>query len=156
MPLAVTAILPPSSSPSRPSARDTPVGGALPFNIRWDSEAGVVLGVATGELNAEDARTGVTVLAENPQWTQKPVVWDFRLARFDIRPAEVRELARFVVGRAPSKRPPRVAFVTGRDPDFGLARMYEMLTEQPTTEVRVFRDYDEAVAWARSVEGPHP
>jgi hypothetical protein len=47
-----------------------------------------------------------------------------------------------------------VAFVTGRDPDFGLARMYEMLSEQPSTEVRVFRDYDEAVAWARSDGAP--
>jgi hypothetical protein len=106
--------------------------------------------MATGELNVEDARTGVRAVSEDPQWTRKPVVWDFRLARFDIRPAEVRELARFVLGRQSSTRPPRVAFVTGRDPDFGLARMYEMLSEQPTTEVRVFRDYDEAVAWARS------
>jgi hypothetical protein len=77
----------------------------MAVDIRWDSEAGVVLGVATGDLNAEDARTGVNVLAENPQWRRKPVVWDFRLARFVIRPAEVRDLARFVLGRDRRVRP---------------------------------------------------
>ncbi len=86
----------------------------------------------------------------NPEWSGKPVVWDFRSAILDVRAPEVREIARFVLDRQPSSPPPKVAFVIARDVDFGLARMFEVFRQHPSTEVRTFRDYDEAVSWARS------
>jgi len=34
--------------------------------------------------------------------------------------------------------------------DFGMARMFEAFREDFATEVRVFRSYEDAVAWAAS------
>jgi len=53
-----------------------------------------------------------------------------------------------VTDHQPWSRPQRVALVTGTDVDFGMARMFEAFREDFFTEVRVFGDYDEAVAWA--------
>ena len=76
------------------------------------------------------------------------MVWDFRSARFEMTGDGVRELARFVTDHQPWSRPPRVAIVAGTDADFGMARMFEAFREDFSTQVRVFRDYEEAVGWA--------
>jgi hypothetical protein len=57
------------------------------------------------------------------------------------------------------KRPDRVermAILATRDVAFGLARMYQMLTEGMRTEVAVFRDHDEAMAWLGLADAPGP
>jgi len=82
-------------------------------------------------------------------------VWDLRSAQLDVQGADVEEVARFILQRQPKTPPPRVAFVTGRDVDYGLMRMYQVYRNHPSTEVHIFRDYEEAVSWARS-GGPPP
>ena len=47
----------------------------------------------------------------------------------------------------------RVAVVATQEASFGLARMYTSLVEGLDIEVRVFRDYDEARAWALEPSG---
>jgi hypothetical protein len=57
----------------------------------------------------------------------------------------VRELATFIKSdTVPSFR---AAIVVDQDVHFGLTRMFEMLSEQPGVEKRVFRDYDQAREW---------
>jgi hypothetical protein len=46
-----------------------------------------------------------------------------------------------------------MAFITQRDADFGMARVFEAYREDPATDFRVFRDYDEAIRWLRAA-GP--
>ena len=46
--------------------------------------------------------------------------------------------------------PFRCAVVTSGDASFGMARMYQSLTESNVENVAVFRDLDEARAWLRS------
>lgn len=119
-----------------------------PFSIRM--EAGVVLGVCSGPLGLNEAKEGAEAVWANPAWIGKPVVWDFRSAQLNVHAAEVREIARFILKHQPSHPPPKVAFVTARDVDFGFTRMFGGLREHPSTEVQTFRDYDKAVSWARS------
>jgi len=45
----------------------------------------------------------------------------------------------------------RTALLVADDLSFGMSRMYEVLGGRPETAVRVFRDYDEALAWLRSI-----
>jgi hypothetical protein len=113
-----------------------------------DPGSGVVIGTCSGILNATDARKGAAAYWANPDCTGRPVVWDFRSARLDVHPPEIEALARFILESQPPAPPPRVAFVTARDVDFGLSRMFEVHREHPATLVKVFRDYDEAVRWA--------
>jgi len=120
----------------------------MPFLLRLEPGSGVVVGTCTGPLNLADARKGAMTFWSNPEWSGRPVVWDFRNARFDIHAPEIRDVAQFILDNQPPAPPPRVAFVTIRDVDFGLARIFEVYREQPATTFRVFRDYDEAMAWA--------
>jgi len=45
----------------------------------------------------------------------------------------------------------RRAFVMNSDLKFGLARIFELLANQRSRGVRIFRDYDEAVRWLDEV-----
>lgn len=122
----------------------------MTFELRFDQDAGVVIATCSGALGLADAREGAMAFWGNAGWAGKAVVWDFRTARFDINSEEVRDLARFILDRQPALPPPRVAFVTGREVDFGMARMFEVYREHPATVFRAFQDYAEAVSWARS------
>ena len=120
----------------------------MAFVLNLDPKTGIVIGTCSGTLGLEDSKQGATAFRESPEYNGRPVVWDLRLARLELTAHEVSELAQFVLHHpAPS---PRVAFVVGRDVDYGQARMFETLRERPSEEVRVFRDYDEAMSWARS------
>ena len=120
----------------------------MPFSMRL--EDGVVVGTCSGTLVVEDAKAGATAVWSNPDWRGKPVVWDFRSAQFDVDAAGVREIAQFILTSQPVP-PPKVALVTAREVDFGMARMLEAYRENPATEVQVFRDYDEASSWVRTL-----
>ena len=121
----------------------------MPFSLRL--EGGVVIGTCSGTLVVEDAKTGAMAFWNNPDWRGKPVVWDFRNAELDVDAAGVREIARFILTSQPSPPPPKVAFVTAREVDFGMARMLEAYRENRATEVHVFRDYEEASSWVRTL-----
>ena len=122
----------------------------MPFSMRFEPEAGLVIGTCSGLLKANDAREGAAAVWEKPEWSGKPVLWDLRAAELDVRGPEVREIARFILERQPAVPPSKVAFVTASDADFGLARMFQVHRQHPSTRVKVFRDYEEAVSWARS------
>ena len=123
---------------------------SMPFSLRLEPESGLVIATCSGPLAVHDALMGVAVFWNSPEWRGMPVVWDLRSAQLDIEGAHVQEMARFVLQRQPKNPSPRVAFVTGRDVDYGLARMFQVYRQHPATQVRVFRDYEEAVSWART------
>jgi hypothetical protein len=122
----------------------------MPFSLSFDPENGLVIATCSGTLGVNDAREGAEALWSNPEWSGKPVVWDLRTAQLDVRGTDVQEVARFILQRQPKAPPPRVAFVTGRDVDYGLMRMFQVYRNHPATHVRIFRDYEEAVSWAQS------
>ena len=112
----------------------------------------MAIATCSGVLRLNDAQEGAAALWKTPGWLGRSSVWDFREAQFDFSPSDIRKFAQFIISQQPSKPPLRVAFVTPRDVDFGLARMFEVFREDPRTAFRVFRDYEEAVCWARSLE----
>jgi hypothetical protein len=122
----------------------------MPFSMRFETD--LVIATCSGALRLDDAREGAAAVWEKPEWSGKPVVWDFRTAHLNVRAPEVREIARFILERQPAIPPSRVAFVTASDADFGLVRMFQVLRQHPSTAVRVFREFEEAVSWARSIE----
>ena len=124
----------------------------MAVSMRRDVATGVVIATCSGTLGVDDAKAGAGAVWNDPEWSGKPIVWDLRLAHLDVGAEDVREVARFVLERQPSTPPPKVGFVTARDVDFGLARMFEVFRQSPSTEVRIFRDFDEAMSWAGTVE----
>jgi hypothetical protein len=110
-------------------------------------ERGLVVATASGRLGLAEAKKGARGVWNNVEWQGKPLVWDLRSAELNVTSDEVQLLAKFILGNQPTP-PPKVAFVTSRDVDFGLARMLEVYRFQPTTLIRTFRSYEEAVCWA--------
>jgi len=119
-------------------------------SIQIEPESGIAIAKCSGVLRLSDAKEAVSALWKTPGWSSKAAVWDFRDAQFDVSSSDIREVAQFIIRLQPIPPPGRVAWVTPRDVDFGLARMFEVFREDPRTEFRVFRDYDAAVSWARS------
>ncbi len=125
----------------------------MAVSIEVEPETGVAIATCTGVLGPDDAREGVAALWRDPRWSGRCAIWDFRGAKFDLSSSDVREVALFVLERQPDTPPMRVAFVTGRDVDFGVARIFEAFRDDPRTDFGVFRDYDEAFRWARGEPG---
>lgn len=126
------------------------------LSIRVEPETGVAIATCDGALSQAEARELVATLWKTPDWPGRAAVWDFREAQFSISSSEVRESVEFIRRNEPQPAPARVAFVTGRDADFGMARMFQAFRENSVTRFQVFRDLDEAVAWARRVSGSRP
>ena len=123
----------------------------MTVSILIEAQIGMAIATCKGVFRLNDALEGAKTLWMTPGWFGKSVVWDFREAGFDLSSPDVRNIAFSVVHDQPTPPPARVAFVTPGDADFGLARMFEVFREDPRTEFRVFRDYDEALRWARVV-----
>ena len=121
-------------------------------SIQVEPETGMAIAACSGVLKLSDALEGVATLWKTPGWLGRSAAWDFREAQFDLSPSDIKAIAEFISQNQPATPPLRVAFVTGRDVDFGMSRMFQVFREDPRTTFRVFRDYDEAVSWARSTE----
>ena len=119
------------------------------ISISIEEHTGMAIAVCSGALLRLDAQEGAMALWNTPGWLGNVAVWDFRDASFELESSEIREIAQFITSNQPNPPPGRIAFVAPRDTDFGLARMFEVFREDPRTEFRVFRDYDEALDWAR-------
>lgn len=122
----------------------------MPYSIHVEADTGVAIGTCTGVLGLDDAKAAAQELWQNPAWKRRAVVWDFRNARLGTASDDISTFAQFVTEKQPIPGPSRVAMVTASDADFGQARAFEALRERPPTEVHVFRDFDAAVAWART------
>jgi len=119
------------------------------FSIQIDPESGMGVVTCTQVLRFRDAKEAAEALWESSGWSGKAVVWDFRESRFDVSSTDIREVAEFILRFQPTPPPERVAWVTPRDVDFGLARMFEVFRDDAHTAFRVVRDFDEAVSWTR-------
>ena len=74
-------------------------------------------------------------------------LWDFRdadLSSFDYE--DVNEMSQYPLKFSSGINDVKVAFVTKRDLEFGLSRVFEMLSQAKTT-ISVFRSIDEAEKW---------
>jgi len=122
----------------------------MTFSLRIEPESGIAIATCSGVLCIADAKQGAEAVWGTPEWSGRSVVCDLRSAQLDLAAAEIRDTARFILEHQPETPPSRVAVVTSRDLEFGLARMFEVFREDRVNEVEIFRDYGEALAWARS------
>ena len=72
-------------------------------------------------------------------------LWDFRRASFDFSAEELEEIASHA--STADIAPARVAMLVNQDLSFGVSRMYEAYRKSPITDVKVFREEDEAIDW---------
>lgn len=72
-------------------------------------------------------------------------LWDFRESNFSFSQNEVLDIASYA-SEADSQSS-KVAILVKEDLSFGVSRIYEVFRQTNLTEINVFRDKAEAVAW---------
>jgi hypothetical protein len=78
------------------------------------------------------------------------VLWDARDARPDVTADDVRWIVHFVARHREARGKGRSAVVTGRDVDYGMARIAQVHLEPLPIELAVFRELEEAERWLES------
>jgi hypothetical protein len=74
-------------------------------------------------------------------------LWDFRDADLSALTHEtISEMAQYSLRFPPGVGDVKVAFLTGRDLEYGLSRMFELVS-RAKTPIRVFRSIEEAEEW---------
>jgi len=125
------------------------------WSLAVDDETGVLV-ITIGSIEDFDTFVqNLTALDQSPvNRNSNKKLYDLRLLSpsRSLSSSEIRLLSSF------SKRHPRSglksAYVANHDVHYGLLRMFEMITERPGIERRVFRDYDEAWDWLLTPEPP--
>jgi len=122
----------------------------MPISFELDERIGILRTTYTGRVTRAEVEAFVEDLATSGLFT-RPNLIDARTAEMALSPEDNRALEaaigrlRAVHGHA------RTAFVPGRDVDYGMARMYGMLSDSTDPGFAVFRKLEEAAAWLREV-----
>jgi len=117
----------------------------MPARYTIDRDRRLVLSIATGTLTNDDLRRHMGDLTVDPDFDP-----GFRQI-FDFRAVEELEatgsVLRDIRAASPWKEPTRRAFVCTLDVVFGMARMFQMLSDGGPDEIRVFRRMPDALEW---------
>jgi hypothetical protein len=121
----------------------------MPISYRIDEARGLVLTTASGTLTDSDILQLKARLAADPRW--KPglrELSDIRsIDRLDVTTKGVQQMAMRDEGDAAALASYRLAIVVSHQFVYGMARMYQMLTERTAPNVGVFQDMEEAKRW---------
>ena len=128
-----------------PASQCAQGSGRMPLTFEYDQESGMLMGYGTGRLCFEDFHQGS--LPDYPMGT--PELVDLRdVTEMDLTREQIRAIAH-VEGQEPG-RISRMAILAGSDLGFGLSRMFQVLADEASYEIKVFRDIDGAKTWLRS------
>jgi len=129
----------------------------VPIKTEFDAGSGLTIHRAEGVLSFADVVQALETFYGDPELPER-VLWDGRGATIrELSSDELRELAVYpgrLRGDRLRPRGGKRAILTATDLDYGLSRIIDMVKESAGSdlpyELRVFRSYDEAVAWLRS------
>jgi len=74
-------------------------------------------------------------------------LWDFYESSFNFSQNEILDIASYA--SSTDNRPAKVAMLVNEDLSFGVSRIYQAFRHTDLTEINVFRDKTEALAWLR-------
>ncbi|MEE4302388.1 MAG: hypothetical protein V2J24_23310 [Pseudomonadales bacterium] len=119
------------------------------WDLDWDPELRVLIVRVRGAMTVEASVTVLQEISAGGAWpAHVATVWDVRAASFpNASGAKLRSLADRRAGFDDRLRA-RVAMVADDDLNFGLMRMFEMLSAHDEGAFCVFRDFDAALRWA--------
>ena len=114
-----------------------------------DQSKDLTIATGTGELSFHDISHAIQSFYEGTPTSN--VLWDLREAMVsDISTEHISQIANNLRSFREKGREGKTAIVSSMDVTFGMARMFQLLTEslgESRIEMRVFRDLDEALQW---------
>ena len=121
------------------------------WSVKVDESTGIPVVTICGKVTVNDFVRFLSATGDMPgYWSYDKYLWDMRQVTEFPSTSEIRTYAN--VARSETMLSCRIAIVVDRDVHFGLARMFEMLSEHPGVVRRVFRDYDQAQIWLLTSE----
>jgi len=121
----------------------------MPISYRIDVERDLVLTLGSGSLTDDDIVQFKARLLRDPDF--KPGMRELSDIRgvdqFDVTPAGVQAMVQQDTRDSEKIASHKLAIVVSKAVAYGMARMYQTMTESNIETVRVFRDIDEASAW---------
>jgi len=112
-----------------------------------DPDAGVIYGVAQGEVSVEEYTAFLDAVVSDPAY-QPSFTWIYDVTDAQTPSGEfVREIARVDASRGELFGGTRQAIVVSSEAQFGMARMYEILVDELPGPRQVCRSLDEAREW---------
>ncbi|MFQ5703788.1 MAG: hypothetical protein ACE5HT_07180 [Gemmatimonadales bacterium] len=121
---------------------------------KLDQEHRIVRISVTGVVEAREHQLQYEEITRSyPSWNR---LWDFRDADLSqLSESDLASIADFAAQREDPKERPRVALLVGRNVDFGVSRMYEVLAEERySATFSVFRDEAAAERWLSARDDP--
>ena len=127
----------------------------MSVETEWDVERGVAIRRVLGDLTVQDAVEAMKSSYSHPNFVGgMNSLWDLRqgslagLSTFDVR-----EIIWFADATVETRgRGYRTALVAPTDADFGTSRLLKTLGSHLPGNIRIFRGYDEALAWLSEPE----
>ncbi len=125
----------------------------MPIETTIDGRTGLRMHVATGTLTSDELESALLDSYRRPDYRPEAnSLCDLRdVGAQAFTGAEIQRIVGTVLKHRGAPPGIRTAIVVGRDLVFGLARMFaHQLEAKSHSDVRVFRDMDEAKAWLKS------
>jgi hypothetical protein len=121
----------------------------MPISYRIDPERNFIFTTASGILTDDDILELKRRLTADPRFkVGMRELSDVRaVTELRVTTLGVRRMVDEDANQASALTSYRLAIVAGGDDTFGMARMYQMLTEGNLPHVAVFRDYEAAAQW---------
>lgn len=123
----------------------------MPANYELDVDRRLLIVELAGVLTGADLEDFSERLRQDPAFEG---TWPALVDASELNPAGISTEMLRARAAMPRRQPVRVAVVAPADAVFGLARMFQMMSEGRGNHVEVFRRRDEALAWLASGSGP--
>jgi len=125
----------------------------MPIEFSIDTKRGLRTHTCSGAVRAEDILKALNALYSREDYCRShQSLWDFRNCTVSLSSDDMRKIIDFEQKNQKEPGAGKAAIVVSSIIDFGLARMYLMISEYRVNQtLMVFRNYEDAINW---LEGP--
>jgi hypothetical protein len=121
----------------------------MPIESSIDTRRGLSIHTCAGTVGADDILRAMNALYNSSGYSHSyHSLWDFRNCTANLSSDEMRKIIDYERKNADGPDAGKVALVVNKALNFGLARMYNMLSEYTLDRpLQVFKNYDDALKW---------
>jgi hypothetical protein len=125
----------------------------MPFSYQIHPDQRLVVNTIQGRFSFDDYHTLMESILNDPHFMPgMHMFWDFTVSTLvDFSGDDLGAIKDYIHrNRKRRGKDYRVAFLVHKEVDFGLSRMYQMISEDLPVQMEVFKDRAQAEAWIKA------